>query len=187
MAVPSTIAVLKHIAAAPVEVQMYFEHLPALVKDFPWEVAIAYQFVRVERAQNRALYGGVVKLHRAHGEVAEPYLGSLYITRESFLKHYATVFGQALPAATVSKLKFSEKVRDKTVHGKDVNEAAFRQAVVDVIDYAVLLNHQTQTIAQFKPFGDMRGFKGAEQPLEKTTTRWLLSGLLGPDAPVATA
>ena len=84
-------------------------------------------------------------------------------------------------------LNFLRKLETKTVHGKDVNEAAFRQAVVDVIDYAVLLDHQTQTIAQFKPFGDMRGFKGAKQPLEKTTTRWLLRGLLGPDAPVATA
>jgi hypothetical protein len=176
--VPSTIAVKKHIEAAPDEVKKYFEHLPKLIDVFPWEVAIAYQFVRVERAQNRALYGGVVKLHRAHGEVAEPYLSSLYITRETFLKHYATVFGQSLPSSTVNKLKFAEKVRDKTVHGKNVDDAAFRRAVVDVIEYAALLNAHVQSIAGFKPFGDMRGFKGAGQPLEKSTTRWLLKGIL---------
>jgi hypothetical protein len=104
-------------------------------------------------------------------------LDSLHITRDSFLKHYETVFGQAMPAPTVAKLKFAERVRDKTVHGKTVSDADFRQAIVDVIDYAASFNTHVDSRAGFEPFGDMRGFKGAGQPLEKTTTRWLLKGL----------
>jgi len=178
MSIPSVIAVIKHIKKSPQEIQDYFAHLPSLIPNYPWEVAIAYQFIRVERAQNRALYGGVVKLHRADGEVAGSMLDSLHITRDSFLKHYETIFGQALPAATVAQLKVAEKIRDKTVHGKEVGDADFRQAVVDVIDYAAALNNHVNSRAGFKPFGDMRGFKGAAQPLEKSTTRWLLKGLL---------
>jgi hypothetical protein len=178
MGIPSTIAVLKRFANSPEEIRGYFAHLPELIKGYPWEVSIAYQFIRVERAQNRALYGGAVKLHRAHGEVAGSMLDSLHITRESFLNHYETVFGQAMPAPTVAKLKFAERIRDKTVHGKAVGDADFRQAIVDVIDYADSFNTHVNSRAGFKPFGDMRGFKGAGQPLEKTTTRWLLKGLL---------
>lgn len=178
MTIPSTKAVLRHFDAAPQDVRKYFEHLPKLVGEYPWEVAIAYLFVRVERAQNRALYGGVVKLHRAHGEVAASMIEGLHIKRDSFLKHYGTIFGQPLPAGTISKLKFAEKVRDKTVHGKYVSDPDFRQAIVDVVDYAVSLNSHVQTISGFQPFGDMRGFKGAGQALEEVTTRWLLKGLL---------
>ena len=31
--------------------------------------------------------------------------------------------------------------------------------------------------AEFRPFGDLRGFKGRGQPLERTTTRWVLKGM----------
>ena len=176
--VPSTKSVLKHFDSASEEIKRYFQHLPAIVTSFPWEVAIAYQFIRVEQAQNRALYGGAVKLHRADAELAGSMLDSLHITRGSFLTHYETVFGQPIPPSTVTKLKFAENIRDKTVHGKAVSDADFRQAVVDVIDYAASLNDHVGSVAGFKPFGDMRGFKGAAQPLEKATTRWLLKGLL---------
>ena len=122
MSIASYKAVLNHFAAAPVEVRQYFVHLPELVKQFPWEVSVAYQFVLVERAQNRALYGGAAKLHRAHADVAYSVIGTLYITRPSFLKYYEAIFGHQLPVATVNKLKFAESVRDSTVHGKHVSD-----------------------------------------------------------------
>src|SRR5208282_2584536 len=106
MSVPSYKAVLKHLAAAPVALQQYFVHLPALVTQFPWEVSVAYQFILVESAQNRALYGGAAKLHRAHADVAYSVIGALHITRPSFLKHYEAIFGHPLPTATINKLKF---------------------------------------------------------------------------------
>lgn len=172
--------VLAHFNLAPAEVRAYFPLLPKLVGILPWEVSIAYQFILVERGQNRALFGAAMKLHRANGVVAESAIESLHITRASFLKHYETIVGTPLPSATVVKLKFAEKVRDKTVHGKSVSPADYRQAVVDVIDYAVELNTHIYSIASFKPFGDMRGFIGAGQLLDKKTTAWLMKGLLSP-------
>lgn len=70
MAIPSYKAVLKHYCSIPDDVQKYFVHLPSLIENYDWDVCIAYQFIRVETAQNRPLYGGVVKLHRADAEVA---------------------------------------------------------------------------------------------------------------------
>ena len=179
MPVPSYIAVLKRHKAAAEDVQNYFMHLPALINaDYPWEVSIAYMFILVERAQNRTLYGGAVKLHRADADIARSIFDSLHVTRASFLKLYERILGQALPDLTAAKLKVAEKIRDRTVHGKNPSEPEFRQALVDVLDYAEDLNTHVEKIAVFRPFGDMRGFKGAAQPLLKETSRWLLRGLL---------
>jgi len=82
-----------------------------------------------------------------------------------------------LPDPVIQKLRFAEGVRDKAVHGKVIVEADARTALVDVLDYAVELNKFVDGIAGFKPCGDMRGFKGAGQPLARATTRWLLKGL----------
>ncbi len=153
-------------------------HLPSLIEKYPWEVSIAYQFIGVETAQNRTLSGGVMKLHSADPTVTDSMLHSLHITRDSFLALFSTIFGTPLPDSIAKKLKFAEKVRDKTVHGKGVLQADARQAIVDVLDYAADLNTFVEGIAGFRPFGgDMRGFVGARQPLEKSTTHWLLKGL----------
>lgn len=71
MATPSYTAVLKHYASKPVDVQKYFGWLPFLVRNCNWDVCIAYQFIRVETAYIRTLYGGVVKLYGADAQVAE--------------------------------------------------------------------------------------------------------------------
>lgn len=177
MSVPSYKAVLKHYTQCPQEVKNFFPHLPNLIQAFPWEVALAYQFVRVETGQNRIIYGGVVKLHRAHSEVADSMLYSLHITRQSFLTLVNTIYGHQIPANIVSSLQGAEKVRDKTVHGKGIDDVAARHAVVAVLDYAVNLNAFINNIAGFKPFGSMQGFKGAGASLPKDTTKWLLKGM----------
>lgn len=180
MPTPSIVSVIKRYESTPPDVQKYFEHLPALARAFPWEITMAYLFVRVELAQNRALRGGVVKLHRANSEVAESIIDSMLITRKSFLTYYQTIFGEPMPSATVTKLRVAEGVRDKTVHGKSVEPALYREAIVDVLDCAVEINQHVQSIAGFRPFGSMQGYKGNAQPLEKGTTRWLLRGLFAP-------
>ncbi|MFZ2643638.1 MAG: hypothetical protein WA117_21785, partial [Verrucomicrobiia bacterium] len=161
MAIPSYKAVLKHYASVPADVQKYFGQLPSLIQSYDWNVCIAYQFICVETAQNRTLYGGVVKLHRAEASIADSMLYSLHITRASFLQLVETIFGTPLPDAVANKLKFAEQVRDKTVHGKGISEADARQALVDVLDYATEFNKFVECIAGFRPFGDMRGFNGA--------------------------
>ncbi len=177
MAIPSYKAVLKHYTSVPKDVQKYFDQLPSLIQNYDWDVCIAYQFIGVEAAQNRTLYGGVVKLHRADASVADSMLYSLHVTRASFLALVKNIFGKPLPDAVANKLKFAEEVRDKTVHGKGISQADARQALVDVLDYATELNAFVEGIVGFRPFGDMRSFKGAAQPLEKSTTYWFLKGL----------
>jgi len=177
MAAASYKAILKHHAAAPSGIRDYFDHILALVQTFPYEVCIAYMFSRVERAQNMTLYCGVVKLHSAHISVAKNVIHKQHITRDSLLELFETVFGKPVSATITNHLKFAEKTRDQVVHGKNVSDADLRKAIVEIIDYAKSFDTFVDGIANFKPFGDLRGFKGRATPLEKSTTRWLLKGL----------
>lgn len=177
MAIPSYIAVLKHYNTAPEDVKQYLVYLPLLVEKCDWDVCIAYQFIRIETAQNRTIYCGVVKLHHAHPQVAGGVMYSQHMTRKSFLDLFKTIYGHSLPNNIVDKLKLAEGVRDKIVHGKGFSEPNARQAIVDAIDYASLLNEHLEKTAGFRPFGDLRGFKGRSEPLDKSTTMWLLKGI----------
>src|SRR3546814_15315920 len=55
---------------APEEIKSYFEAIPDLIEGYVWEVSLAFMFTRVEKAMNRMLYCGVVKLHRANSTTA---------------------------------------------------------------------------------------------------------------------
>ncbi|NZA03056.1 hypothetical protein H0I39_17405 [Ottowia beijingensis] len=79
--------------------------------------------------------------------------------------------------STSEKIKKAERVRDRVIHGKQVSDPDMRQAIIDVIEYAKALNKDLKAAAGFEPFGDLRGFKGRAQSLEKSTTIWLLKGL----------
>lgn len=170
-------SVLKHFNASSDPVKWYFDQVPSLLPNYPYEVTLAYLFLRTERAQNRALYCGVVKLHRASGTVADAAVSAQYLTRDGFIDLYKNVFGHDLPKTTRVKIKKAEKIRDRVIHGKDVSEASMREAIVDVLEYAEALNSDLDRAAGFKPFGDLRGFKGRGQPLDNSTSRWLLKGL----------
>lgn len=169
--------VLKRYESASERVQSYFDQLPKLVNDHHYEVPLAYLLLRTEMAHNRALYCGVVRLHRADTAVANKVVNHHRTTRESFLLLYRNVFGHQAAAETVAKIKHAEDVRDRVIHGKRVSSRDMRRALVDVIDYAEALNSDIREIAGFEPFGDLRGFKGRAEPLDTSTTRWLLKGL----------
>lgn len=169
--------VLKRYEASTEQVRWYFDQFPGLIGNFPYEVTLAYLFLSTEKAHNRALYCGVVKLHRADSEIADRVMNTHHMIRDGFLELYKNVFGHALSAATVAKIKDAEKIRDRVIHGKDVTAPELRQALVDVIEYAEALNIDVAAIGGFEPFGNLRGFKGRGEPLDKSTTRWLLKGL----------
>jgi hypothetical protein len=178
MSTPSYKAVLKSYDSRSTNVQGYFSQLPLLLKgNFSYEVCLAYIFLRLETAQNRALYCGVVKIHRADSAIADKAINSQHLTREGFLKLYETVFGKPIPDSTLSLIKRAEKIRDMVIHGKSVEDKHMREALVDALKYAEELNEQLKTVAGFEPFGDLRGFAGARQALDTTTSRWLLKGL----------
>jgi hypothetical protein len=178
MPYPSYKALLTHYKSKPAELRAFFPDTPTLLQsDLQWEVIIAYQFIRIETGLNRVLYGGVVKLHSADSQTTEQKLSKLHITRDSFLDLFKNIYGSALPQAITQKIKAAEILRDKSVHGKGIDQANARQAIGDTLDYVEALDAHVFTIAKFHPFGDMRGFKGAKLPVPKQTTYWLLKGM----------
>jgi hypothetical protein len=174
---PSYKALLKKYDSCPQGLRDYFSHFPGLIQNYPYEVCLAYLFLRTEMAQNRTLYCGVVKLHHAHSVIAQNALNAQHLTRDGFLKLYENVFGEVLPQVISDKLKQAETIRDKVVHGKSIADPKMREAMYDVLDYAESINSHLQTKVDFQPFGDLRGFKGRGTPLDKSTSHWLLKGM----------
>jgi hypothetical protein len=169
--------IIKAFNAHSGSVRDYFALLPNLVSNYPYEVSLAYRFLQTERAHNRCLYGGVVKLHRADAKVADSVINDQHLTRDGFLELYRNVFGIALSQPTRDLIRQAEKTRDKVIHGKKVLAPQMRQAICEVLDYAQAVNQEVAAVAGFEPFGDMTGFKGAAQGLDPRTTRWLLKGI----------
>ncbi|VEB22849.1 hypothetical protein [Avibacterium volantium] len=169
--------VIKTYDELPDEIKKFFRYAPNLIKAYPFEVVIAYLFIKIEEAQNRALYGGIIKLHKADTGVTKNIIEYEHLTREGFKNLYRNIFGKALPNHIVKKLEFAEKVRDKTIHGKDVSDSDLRKAICNCFSYAESMNTEIDKIAKFKPFGSMQGFKGRATPTMTTkTTQWLLKG-----------
>lgn len=168
---------LKAYACTAQRVQLHFEHLPALLAEFPLTVSLAYAFAQLELAQNMALYCGVVKLHRANSELARHAVSSHHMTREGFVELYETVFGIELPAAAAAALKTAEDTRDEVMHGKSPTEARLRNAVARVLEYGEAMNVQLKKHCGLEPFGQLRGFAGRARKLDKRTTRFMLKGM----------
>jgi hypothetical protein len=174
---PGYKAVVVRHAAAPKEVQDYFKHLPTLVQNYPHDIALGYLFAGVERAHRMSIYCGVVKMHRADAVLARRTVHLHYMSREQFTTLFNTVYSGSFPKAVTTNIEDAEKVRDMVLHGRRVSAADLRKALVDVLDYAEGFNMFVHSAAGFRPFGDLRGFKGRAQSLDKSTTRWLLKGM----------
>jgi len=179
MATPATYkGVLKEFDAHSQEVRDYFEHLPRLVNDFGYDVAIAYVHSQVELGHNFLLYCGLAKLHKADVAVADRIIQATHITREGFQEFFEHVFGKPIPTTTQKQLENAEHVRDKIMHGKSISEEKKRGALVDVLSYAAAMNIFVKGISGFSPFGqDLRGFKGAGKSIDPATTKWLMKGM----------
>lgn len=177
MAAASYKAVLAAHSNAPSQVQVYFDTLPWLVTNRDWEVALAYMFIRLERAHNMTLYCGAVKVHRANCTLARSVVDVHHLTRDGFLDLFENVIGKPIPDSLVKKIRDAEKTRDRVVHGKRVLVADIRNAIVDILEYAADLNVFVRAEAGFMPFSDLRGFKGRAASLDGRTTRWLMKGL----------
>lgn len=174
---PSYKAILKLYNSCDGGLKQYFPYLQQLLESQQYEACLAYVFLKTELAHNRVLYCGVVKQHQADSEIAEAAIGSQHMTREKFHELFKNVFGKELPNIVMEKLVKAEEVRDKVVHGKTVAPFEMRDAIVDVLDYAKAVNKHMEIEAGFKPFGDLRGFKGRKSSLDKSTSRWLLKGI----------
>lgn len=178
MAIPgSWRAVVHRFRQAPPEIANYFNHLPSLAENYPWEVSISYMFGLVELAQNNCLYCGLVKIHKVDSALAREAIDSYPLHRQDFRKFYESILGRKRKTATFAKLEEAQSIRDRLIHGKDVSEQGKRKAVVDIIEFAARFNADVHAIATFRPFGDLRGFKGRGKALDKSTSRWVLRGI----------
>ncbi|MDU7463082.1 hypothetical protein [Haemophilus haemolyticus] len=170
--------ILTKYQALPENIQKYFGHIPKLINDdYEYEIVIAYLFLKIEEGQNRLLYGGSVKCLGAEAEVATSIINYHHLKRNDFGKIYNNIFGCPLPENISKQLKKAENTRDRVVHGKKVKDDDLRDAIIDCFEYARLMNQEIATIAGFTPFGDMRGFKGRAESLNKNVTRILLKGV----------
>jgi hypothetical protein len=175
--VKSKPGLMKFFKSCPDDVREYFEYVPALVEQFPLDVAIAYVFARVELAHNMTLYCGIAKLHRADTELTYRAVQSHHMTRVEFRSKYEVVYSKPIPGAVAALLTQGEAVRDLVMHGKGASDDQKRNAIAHVLAYASAMNECAATYGGPRPFGDLRGFKGAAQALEKKTTRWVLRGM----------
>ena len=72
---------------------------------------------------------------------------------------------------------WTQGVRNRILHGQNVEEKDFRKAVVAIIEYAEEFNQKFYDLGGFRPFGRIQGFKGAGAYMEKSTSRWVLKGI----------
>lgn len=177
MSIPRTAGILKKFRALPEDLQAYLPHFTSLAEDYPWDVSISYLFAQTELAQNMTVYGGVVKLHRVDAAVAKSTVDSHHMTRDRFRELYKIITGEGISAEAIKSAKDAERIRDRILHGKNVSESDKRKAVIAILKYAHLLNEQIFKDAGFRPFGSMQGFKGRATSLDKSTSKWVLTGM----------
>lgn len=101
------------------------------------------------------------------------------MSRGRFRSLFKTVFGEHIPDAILAKLSAAEAVRDRFTHGKmfEPTQAQSRQAMIEIFEFAEEFSVYVHGLAGFRPFGDLRGFKGRAEPLSKETTKWVLLGV----------
>ncbi len=168
---------LSYFKALPEDVQVCFGCLPKLIELFPLDVALAYVFAEVERGQRLALYCGIVKLHRGHADLAYRAIQRYEMTRADFRSMYEAIYGKPVPSTMSELLIVAEGARDHVMHGKEATDEQKRNAIAHALEFARGLNDRTVALGGPRPFGDLRGFKGAAHALDKSTTRWMLKGM----------
>ena len=88
-----------------------------------------------------------------------------------------TGLGSPIPPAAKALREDPEKIRDESIHGREVDDPPLRKAIQDVLQYFESFNAFALKTGGFEPCGDMRGITGASGKLSKDTTRWILKGL----------
>ena len=162
---------------APEEIQWYFTPAAELIEGYPWEVSLAYLFARLERAHIMTLYCGVVKLHKVDSELAAQAADRFENRQAGFRALFENVLGRKFPRSLINKLEDAQGVRNRILHGKNVEEKDFRKAVVAIIEYAEEFNQKCYDLGGFRPFGRLQGFTGAGASMDKSTSRWVLKGI----------
>lgn len=169
--------VVDHYNQIPDGVRKYFLDLEELLKNSKWEISISYMFSRIEQAKRRTIYCGIVKKHWCDANLTWILVNKDYLSRQRFYDLFEIVFDKKIPTELVEKLKKGEKVRDKISHGMSWKPAEAREGVVSLLDFSEEFDDFVYELDNFRPFGNLKGFKGRKVPLTKSTTRWVLKGM----------
>lgn len=169
--------VLAHFEKKSDTIQEYFPSFPALVASFPWDVSVTYVFSRMEAVKHSVIYCGIVKLHWTDSKLTKELVDKDHMSRARFRELFKIVYGKPIEERLLAKLAEAEKVRDRISHGKQWSAAEARKALIEVFDFAEEFDDFVLSNGGFRPFGDLRGFKGAKAPLPRETTRWVLKGM----------
>jgi hypothetical protein len=168
-------------ASLPEEIRAFFPEVPELIdSSFSLDILLAYLFFRIEQGQRLTLYCGARKLHRTESTLTWKAIDSHDLTRAGFRDLFRTIYGFDMDKAAADSLADAEKIRDKLMHGKVLTEKDKREAISKVMHYAKEVNDliAVKKSLGFKPFcGDLRGFVGRLEPLDRSTTRWILKGM----------
>jgi hypothetical protein len=171
------LGVITHFETLPEEVQDYFPEFTDLVETYPWEVSVNYMFSKIEQAKHMTIYCGIVKKHWCEATLTRKMVNEEYMSRNRFKELFRTVFGRNIPKTILENLKVGESMRDKIAHGKYWTEKEVREGLVSAMTFAKEFNELVSHLGGFKPFGNLKGFKGRAESLPKETTRWVLLGM----------
>lgn len=159
------------------EVAIHFEYVPNLVNDYPLSVCLAYVFSQLELAQNRALYQGVIKIHKVNKDIANAAIGTHHMTRDGYIKLFKGIFGTSIPEELSHRLRVAEKIRDNVMHGKLVRESQVRDGISNALLYTDGLYLVIREKYSLKICGNYKGFSGRAKKHDKKTSRLILRGL----------
>ena len=178
----------KKLADKDTHIEWFFSSFCKLVQKpdnckMTWDVLIAYLFIKVEQAHRMALYATMVKKYKINKVLAADIAGNSELRLDRFRAQYTELIGKALCEDSIEYYDNAVDIRNKVIHGKGlvhgrgilfadkVNEQQKRDAVIWILEYAVLFNEQTKEIFvnkkfnekpeyKHKPFGTMVGFNG---------------------------
>lgn len=170
-------SVINHYKAAPKSIQEYFPDFVNLVENYDWEISVSYVFSRIEQAKRMTIYCGIVKIHWCESKLTWKLVSEDHMARSRFKNLFKIVFGKMIPNELVGKLEKGEKVRDKIAHGMNWTPKEAREGLTSVLDFAEEFNEFVSSLGGFRPFGNLRGYKGRKMPLQKSTTKWILLGM----------
>jgi hypothetical protein len=153
--------------------------LTLIDSSFSLEVVLAYTFLRLEQGQHMALYCGARRQHKTDGELTWRAIDSQHMIRDGFHRFFETIFGAPLTQDVRDIISPAEKIRDRLMHGKGLNDAELREAISRTLHYADHINRFLDARGVgFRPFcGDLRGFVGRLEAMDTATSRWILKGM----------
>lgn len=169
--------VINYFKSLSPEIQGYFKKLEILLRDYPTEISLSYVFSLIEKARHMALYCGIIKKHHTNKELTDKAIQSYHIIRDDYKVKFKNIFSDDIEPGALGKLEAAEKIRDKIMHGKKTTDSEKLQAIKDALEFSHLFNEQIYQKAAFRPFGSLKGFKGARKSLGIDTSKWILKGL----------